>query len=60
MGWADIQQISSHPDVEIVAICDVDTARMAAAAPRLENSPMPAGIRTGANCWIRKAIESIR
>ena len=32
MGWGDLQQIGSHPDVDIVAICDVDTARMAAAA----------------------------
>ena len=29
MGWGEIQQISSHPDVDIVAICDVDIARMA-------------------------------
>jgi predicted dehydrogenase len=34
MGWGDIQQIGSHPDVEIVAICDVDTARMATAAKK--------------------------
>lgn len=31
MGWGDIRQIGSFPDVEIVAICDVDTARLAAA-----------------------------
>ena len=31
MGWADVQQIAAHPDVEIAAICDIDTARMAAA-----------------------------
>ncbi len=34
MGWGDIQQIGSHPNVDIVAICDVDTARMGAAAER--------------------------
>jgi len=38
MGWADIQQIGSHGDVEIVAICDVDTARMAAAAKKFPNA----------------------
>jgi len=32
MGWGDISQIGSHPNVEIVAICDVDTRRMANAA----------------------------
>jgi predicted dehydrogenase len=38
MGWADIQQIASHPDVEIVAVCDVDTARMAAAAEKFPDA----------------------
>ncbi|MHC4298243.1 MAG: Gfo/Idh/MocA family protein [Planctomycetota bacterium] len=38
MGWGDIQQIGSHPVVEIVAICDVDTARMAAAARKFPNA----------------------
>ena len=38
MGWGDIQQIGSHPDVEIVAICDVDTARMAEAAKKFPNA----------------------
>ena len=38
MGWADVRQIGSHPDVEIVAICDVDTARMAAAAEKFPNA----------------------
>jgi len=38
MGWGDVQQIGSHPDVEIAAICDVDTARMAAAAKRFPNA----------------------
>lgn len=27
MGRADFASISSHPDVEVVAICDIDTAR---------------------------------
>ncbi len=34
MGWGDLRQIGSHPDVEIVAICDVDTRRMANAAAK--------------------------
>jgi predicted dehydrogenase len=38
MGWGDVQQIGSHPSVEIVAICDVDTARMAAAAKKFPNA----------------------
>ena len=38
MGWGDIQQIGSHPDVEITAICDVDTARMAAAAKKFPDA----------------------
>ena len=31
-GWSDLQAIASHPSVNITAICDVDTARMAKAA----------------------------
>ncbi|MHC4170481.1 MAG: Gfo/Idh/MocA family protein [Planctomycetota bacterium] len=38
MGWGDIQQIGSHPNVEIAAICDVDTSRMAAAAKKFPNA----------------------
>lgn len=38
MGWGDVQQIGSHPSVEIVAICDVDTARMAAAVKKFPNA----------------------
>jgi len=38
MGWGDIQQIGSHSKAEIVAICDVDTARMAAAAEKFPNA----------------------
>jgi predicted dehydrogenase len=35
MGWGDLQQIASHPEVEVIAICDVDTARMEQAAQLL-------------------------
>jgi len=38
MGWGDVQQIAAHPNVEIVAICDVDTARMGAAAQRFPHA----------------------
>jgi predicted dehydrogenase len=38
MGWGDVQQIGSHPNAEILAICDVDTARMAAAAEKFPNA----------------------
>ena len=31
-GWSYLQAIASHPSVNITAICDVDTARMAKAA----------------------------
>ena len=34
MGWGDMQSLSSHEKIEIVAICDVDTSRMAKAAER--------------------------
>ena len=34
MGWSDLQNLSSHSDIEITAICDVDTARMAKAAEK--------------------------
>ena len=27
MGLADLKQIASHPDIEVVALCDVDTSR---------------------------------
>ncbi len=30
-GWGDLSNIASHPDVNVAAICDVDTARMAKA-----------------------------
>ena len=38
MGGSDIQQIAAHPDVEIAAICDVDTARMSVAAKKFPNA----------------------
>ncbi len=38
MGGSDIRQIAAHRDVEIAAICDVDTARMAAAARQFPNA----------------------
>ncbi|MEW6073824.1 MAG: Gfo/Idh/MocA family oxidoreductase [Planctomycetota bacterium] len=34
MGWADLNQIASHPEVEVVAICDVDLSRALAAIER--------------------------
>jgi len=37
-GWSDLTQIASHPQCEIVAICDVDTARMAKAAAKFPNA----------------------
>ena len=33
-GWSDLQAIATHPSVNITAICDVDTARMAKAAEK--------------------------
>ena len=38
MGGADLQQFASNPHVEVVAICDVDTVRAAAAAKRCPNA----------------------
>lgn len=34
MGWGDMNSLASHPGTEIVAICDVDTARMEKAAAK--------------------------
>ena len=34
MGGADLRQIASHPNVDIVALCDVDAQRLQAAAER--------------------------
>ncbi|MEZ5303455.1 MAG: Gfo/Idh/MocA family oxidoreductase [Verrucomicrobiales bacterium] len=33
-GWADMNDLASHPNIEIVALCDVDTARQARAAAK--------------------------
>ena len=38
MGWGDVNQFASHPKAEIVAICDVDTRRLAAAARKFPNA----------------------
>ncbi|MCA9169505.1 MAG: Gfo/Idh/MocA family oxidoreductase [Planctomycetales bacterium] len=35
MGWSDLQSLASHPRIEIVAICDVDTDRMGKAGEKL-------------------------
>ncbi len=37
-GWSDLSNIASHPDAQIVALCDVDTARMAKAAERFPDA----------------------
>lgn len=34
MGGSDLGQIASHPEVEVVALCDVDAGRLQAAAER--------------------------
>ncbi len=34
MGWGDLGSLASHPRIQIVAICDVDVARMEKAAAR--------------------------
>ena len=34
MGGADLAALSSHPKVEVVALCDVDAAKLAAAAEK--------------------------
>ncbi len=34
MGWSDLQNLASHDNIEIVALCDVDTARMEKAAAK--------------------------
>ncbi len=38
MGWGDVRNFASHPKAEIVAICDVDTRRLAAAAKQFPNA----------------------
>ncbi len=34
MGASDLGQISSHPDLEVIALCDVDAGRLAEAAKK--------------------------
>ena len=38
MGWGDVNQIASHAKARIVALCDVDTRRLAAAARKFPNA----------------------
>ena len=37
-GWSDLLQFASHPNVEIAAICDVDTARLTGAARKFPHA----------------------
>jgi predicted dehydrogenase len=37
-GWSDLSNISTHRNVNITAICDVDTSRMAKAAAKFPNA----------------------
>ena len=34
MGASDLQDISSHPSVEVAALCDADSTRLAAASAK--------------------------
>ncbi len=34
MGWADLNSFASHPDIEFVALCDMDAERLKKAAER--------------------------
>ena len=38
MGWHDLNRFKAHPDVEIVAICDVDENHLERAAEALPNA----------------------
>jgi predicted dehydrogenase len=38
MGWHDLQNFKEHPDVEIVALCDVDAKNLQRAAEALPNA----------------------
>ena len=38
MGWGDVNQFASHAKARIVAICDVDTRRLAGAAKKFPNA----------------------
>ncbi|MDA7869534.1 gfo/Idh/MocA family oxidoreductase, partial [Akkermansiaceae bacterium] len=37
-GWSDLTSLASHPNVNVTAICDVDTARMAKAMAKFPNA----------------------
>ncbi|MDA7520244.1 Gfo/Idh/MocA family oxidoreductase, partial [Akkermansiaceae bacterium] len=37
-GWSDLTSLASHPSVNVTAICDVDTARMAKAMAKFPNA----------------------
>jgi predicted dehydrogenase len=37
-GWSDLSSIASHANVNVTAICDVDTARMAKAAAKFPDA----------------------
>ena len=38
MGASDLAQISSHPEVDVVALCDVDSAKLQEAAQKLSDA----------------------
>jgi predicted dehydrogenase len=38
MGWGDLNQIASHPNTEIVAVCDIDKRRAAKAVAKFPNA----------------------
>lgn len=38
MGAADLDSLASHPKLEVVALCDVDSERLAAAAAKFPNA----------------------
>ena len=57
MGLNDLKNFQSHPNVEIVAICDIDQESLKKA---LDVVPGPEHTPTGARCWKRKKRTSIR
>ncbi|RKY19868.1 MAG: gfo/Idh/MocA family oxidoreductase [Planctomycetota bacterium] len=38
MGWHDLERIAAHPEVDIVALCDVDANNLAKAAERFPDA----------------------
>src|SRR5688572_4023690 len=46
MGGADMNAIASHPDIQIVALCDVDTKSLEAAAKKFPNAKTYRDFRT--------------